>query len=424
MGEAVVVQRLGKCFPRYRADRPRTWKAGLAGGVFKRRAVEMLWALRDVSVRIPHGQAMGIVGANGSGKTTLLRLISKVLRPDEGTLEVNGQVQSLLELGVGFHPDLTGRQNAVLAGVIDGSTRREIARRLESIAAFAELSAFMDSPLRTYSAGMQLRLAFAVAAQSSPDILLIDEALAVGDLSFQEKCLRRLRELREQGCTVLLVSHDTRLVKELCDEVLWLHEGRLFGRGDPEDLITQYAETMRAETTKRTSRPVAGRGAEDGDELRLHETRFGSLEAEITSVRLLDEDGLDLSELNSGGALQVEVEFQAPGRIEGPIFGVSISRPDGLVCVDTSTAASGAYVSTIDGRGRIALHIERLDLAAGAYYVDVGIYERSWRYAYDYHWHVYPLTIVSAARSRALVHPPHHWELEQHPFPRPLRSIR
>ncbi|MEJ2750052.1 MAG: Wzt carbohydrate-binding domain-containing protein, partial [Anaerolineae bacterium] len=248
---------------------------------------------------------------------------------------------ALLDLGAGFHPDLTGRENTYVSGVISGLLRREIDERFDSIVAFAELEDFIDNPLRTYSTGMQMRLAFAIAAHIDPDVLLIDEVLAVGDLAFQRKCLDRIAQFRADGCTILLVSHDANQVQRLCDEVLWLQQGKIVALGEPEVVVGQYVANMADETRRRTPVAAPTLHTPSGAELQINKNRFGSLEMEITAVHLLDGQGTPVSEIKSGQSLQVEITCSAPAPIKSPIVGVTISREDGFVCIDTHTEAEG-----------------------------------------------------------------------------------
>jgi len=241
MGSAIIVQGLGRQFRRYHLDRPWTLQEAVQRGLRRMAPVERFWALREVSFSVAPGRALGVVGPNGAGKSTLLRLLGGVGRPDEGTIEVHGRLGALLELGAGFHPDLTGRENLFINGLISGLTRREVATRLESILAFAELQDFIDNPLRTYSSGMQMRLAFAVAIHTDSEIFLIDEVLAVGDLSFKRKCLERIAQLKREGCTMVLVSHNPTTIREFCDEAIWLQAGRIVAHGAPDVVVGQYA---------------------------------------------------------------------------------------------------------------------------------------------------------------------------------------
>src|SRR5215813_7941582 len=240
MGNALIVQNLSKQFRRYHHDRPWTLQEAFLQGLRRMRPTEYFWALHEVSFSIAYGRMVGVIGPNGAGKSTLLRLIGGVGRPDKGTIRVHGQIGALLDLGTGFHPELTGRENVFVSGVIAGLTRREVAQRFDAIVAFAELEEFIDSPLRTYSTGMQMRLGFAIAAHIEPELLLIDEVLSVGDLSFQRKSFERIAEFKAKGCTIVVITHDLPCIRELCDEVLWLQEGRLIAYGSAAEVVDQY----------------------------------------------------------------------------------------------------------------------------------------------------------------------------------------
>ncbi|MDJ0849062.1 MAG: ABC transporter ATP-binding protein [Myxococcota bacterium] len=241
MSGTIIVEGLSKRFPRLHADRPMTIQEVFQRGARRLRTIDYTWALRDVSFRIGPGRMVGILGFNGAGKSTLLRLVAGVGRPTRGRVRVSGRVGAILELGVGFHPELTGRENIYVAGVTNGLTRQEVADRFDSIVAFAELDdAVIDQSLRTYSTGMHLRLAFAVSSHIDPEVLLIDEVLAVGDLRFQKKCFDRILHFREQGCTGMIATHAPELVLQLCDEAIWLHEGNVAAHGTAEEVVHRY----------------------------------------------------------------------------------------------------------------------------------------------------------------------------------------
>lgn len=412
MDAAIEVRSLGKFFRRYSANRPATLQEAVLRGLRGLRAAEPFWALRDVSFRIAPGKMVGIIGANGAGKSTLLRMIGGVGRPDEGSITVRGRIGALLDLGAGFHPDLTGRENVYINGVISGLTRREVSRRFDDIVRFAELENFIESPLRTYSTGMQLRLAFAIAAHIEPDILLIDEVLAVGDIRFQEKCIRRIDEFKAAGCTILLVSHDAALVAERCDEAIWLRSGRLVADGPADQVADLYAGDLKNETERRTPRSWPSRLTAMGAELVINRNRIGSMEMEITSVRLVDPRGGPVAEIASGDPLSVEIEYSCPTPIESPIFEIEITKEDYLSCYHSSTSTNGITLPTLEGRGKITLQFERLDLIGDTYYFDIGVYRKDWSYAYDYHWHVYPLRVQAADNEKGVLRPPHRWIIE------------
>jgi lipopolysaccharide transport system ATP-binding protein len=400
----VKADNVGKTFIR-RSDAGR-WR-DLAAGVWRRSAQEPLWALRGVSFEVAAGEMLGIVGANGAGKSTLLRLLGGIGKPTTGRVEIHGRIGALLELGGGFQGDLTGRENAILAAVVAGLLKREAVERLPEIVWFAELEDFIDLPVRTYSTGMIMRLAFAVAVHTDPEIMLIDEYLSVGDLAFQAKCAARIAELRGRGCAIVLVSHSMDQVRELCDRALWLRRGEVVACDSARSVAAAYEQEMREESLRRTPAAPA-RSTDTGTELRPRENRFGSLEMEITGVVLRPGPAL-----TTGGTLGIEIEYHAESSLPAPVFAVSISRPDGTVCFDTNTLSARVAVAQVKGSGTIRLVIDRLDLATGSYFVDVGVFESSWSHAYDYHWHVYQLNVEGGSAHKGILAPPCRWSLAE-----------
>jgi lipopolysaccharide transport system ATP-binding protein len=411
MSAMIQVERLGKLFRRYHADRPRTLKQAFLSGLRGRRPPELFWSLRNVSFEVSRGRMVGIIGGNGAGKTTLLRLIGGIFRPDEGVVRIHGQTRGLLELGSSFQPDLNGRENLILAGIIDGLTKREVEARMDAILDFADLHHAIDYPIRTFSSGMQMRLAFAISTQGGGDILLIDECLTVGDMAFQNKCLDRLRQLKAEGSAIVLVSHDTHLLGQMCDELLWLRRGELVCQGEPKVVLERYVDEMTMETRRRTPNKNPEKTPGARTLLQFNENRFGSQELEIRAVRLLDQTEMPVTTIHSGSSLCVEVEFHTAQTVDAPIFVVTISREDGFVCLDVNTASAGISLPPVRGAGRIRLWIERLDLTEGHYFVDVGGYEREWAYTYDYHWHVYPLSVQASDKRKGILAPPTRWEI-------------
>jgi lipopolysaccharide transport system ATP-binding protein len=240
MPDAIVVDNLGKKYWRRNPNRPRTIHEALMRGLRGLRATESFWALRDLSFHVPHGRMLGVIGRNGAGKSTLLRLLGAVDVPHEGSVQTHGRVGALLTLGAGFHPDLTGRENVFISGVVHGLTRAEVRQRFDSIVAFSEIEPFIDDPVRIYSSGMQMRLRFAVAIHMEPEILLIDEVLSVGDAAFQRKCLERINQIKAAGCTIVLITHDVSSIRQMCDEAMWLDAGRLLDYGSPQAVTNQY----------------------------------------------------------------------------------------------------------------------------------------------------------------------------------------
>jgi lipopolysaccharide transport system ATP-binding protein len=240
MRDAIVLEHVSKRYWRRNPNRPRTIHEALMRGLRGLRASESFWALRDVSFRVPRGSMFGVIGRNGAGKSTLLRLLGGVDVPQEGKLRIDGRVGALLTLGAGFHPDLTGRENVFISGVVHGLTRAEVRRRFDEIVEFSEVGQFIDDPVRIYSSGMQMRLRFAVAIHMEPEILLIDEVLSVGDAAFEGKCLDRIRKFKASGCTIILISHGLDQIHAMCDEAIWLESGRLAAQGEPEFVIDKY----------------------------------------------------------------------------------------------------------------------------------------------------------------------------------------
>ncbi|HEY5955284.1 MAG TPA: ABC transporter ATP-binding protein [Polyangiaceae bacterium] len=406
---AVVVESLGKRF-RERRDRPSTLKELLVRGNVWRTPAKWFWGLSDVSFRVAKGSMLGVVGHNGAGKSTLLRLIGGVGEPDAGKIQTRGNIGALLELGAGFHPDLSGRENAILMGVIAGLTRREVLRRFDTIVQFAELQHFIDAPLRTYSSGMSLRLAFSVAAHTDPDILLIDEVLAVGDLGFQRKCVKRIHEVKSAGAAIILVSHDTEQVKRHCDQALWLRHGKVASLGDTATVVDAYTSEMARISQAATPLDRDAVTLSSGRCLKVGQNRFGTLELELRAVCLRDRYGAPINEITNGGALVVELELFSENVIVSPIVCVSIRNDQKQICYDTNTEIEGFELGTIEGIERIRLTIERLDLAGGDYDVNVGVYERRWAFAYDEHSDAYPLRVRPTPGAKGMLAPPQRWE--------------
>ena len=410
MKNAILVEGLCNRFSRSFEDRPWTFQELISRGWRKPSKRKTFWALSQVSFQLAPGRMTGVIGRNGAGKSTLLRLIGGVIRPDQGQIVTQGRIGALIDLGAGFHPDLTGRENIFINGVISGLRRQEVTKNFDSIVSFAELENFIDDPLRIYSLGMQMRLAFAVAIHTTPEILLIDEVLAVGDIAFQNKCLERISQLKAQGCSILLVSHDTGLVSKLCDEVIWLEGGKVAAQGETQAVVRKYLAEMEAETRRRTPESPLIQASNSGVDLKLNENRFGSLEMQIEAVSFVNQHGETTHVMNNGEGLTIFIDYLTSKPIAAPIFGVTITRQDGLVCWDGNTQSQPVPVKKIQGRGRVILNLERLDLAQGRYYIDVGIYQQDWEYAYDYHWHVYKIEIVGGESQKGFLVPPHIWE--------------
>ncbi len=405
MPEAIIVEGLGKKYSRYNIQRPNTLMEAVLKGWRNMKPEHHFWVLRDINFTVSPGEMLGVIGKNGAGKSTLLQLIGGVGCPDAGRVKVNGHIGALLDLRASFHYDLTGAENVFISGVIAGLTRRQVRQKFESIVEFAELKEFMNNPVRSYSTGMQMRLAFSVAIHTEPDVLLVDEFLSVGDIKFQSKCLQRISDLKKQGCAIILISHTISQIQEMCDHALWLRQGEMVSYGDAKVVADQYLADMRSETQRRT--PVVSSQLTTADaDLRLNENRFGSLEAEITNVKILP-----VSNINSGDPLSIEIEYNCPKPIYSPIFNINISKENGQICFDTNTDKTQLNLPLIQGKGKITLNLDRLDLNSGKYFINIGMYHQNWDYAYDYHWHAYPLFVhCNYISDNSILAPPHHWE--------------
>ncbi len=356
-------------------------------------------ALDGVSFEVAAGETLGVIGANGSGKSTLLKLLAGIVRPTRGSVEVRGRLAALLELGAGFHPELSGRENVEITGLLLGLTKKEIAARFDDIVRFAGAEEFLDAPVKTYSSGMAVRLGFAIAAHSDPDVLLVDEVLAVGDEAFSHRALEKFSEFERAGRTLVFVSHDLPLVAERCRRVLWLEAGRLRADGPAADTVNRYRERV-AESEGRRRLDQARSGA-----------RVGSGEAVIESVRLLDGDGRPAGGLRAGApaALEMTVRVRAAAPLSDFVFGFRISTVSGVMVFGTNTALEGLRPERFEGEGRVTLAIPALDLAPGVYSVDAAVHTRNGA-PYDSLADVLRFEVASERAGAGLWGPSRRWE--------------
>ena len=386
------------------------------GGVGQRH--EEFWALRDVSFTVDHGETVGIIGPNGAGKSTALKLISRIIEPTSGEIEVNGRVGALLELGAGFHPDLSGRENIYLNGSILGLNRREIDDRLDEIIAFAELDRFIDMPVKHYSSGMRMRLGFSVAAHIDPEILLVDEVLAVGDESFQRKCLDRIYELRADGTTIVFVSHGIASVARLCHRAIWLDEGGLVVDGSARDVTEGYLAEVNRKDRERLEEEAAREPSSSASQptsvRKARPSRSGSGEIRVTEVILLDRAGDRKEVFTSGEELTIRLVFEAAERVEGPVFGVAIHRDDNLHVAGPNTKVSECHIPAVEGRGQLDFVIPDLPLTAGRYELSVSAYDQTVTHKYDYHRRAFAFSVQprSAWDTLGVMRLSGHWRLK------------
>ncbi|MEM7392240.1 MAG: ABC transporter ATP-binding protein [Verrucomicrobiota bacterium] len=364
---------------------------GAATQWLRRQPRETFWALKDVNFQVRKGQTIGVIGPNGSGKSSTLGLTAGTITPTEGTIRAEGRISSLLELGAGFHPDLSGRENVFLNGAILGIPREDIRKRFDHIVEFAGLAEFIDLPVKHYSSGMYVRLGFAVAVEMDPDILLIDEVLSVGDIAFQLKCLDRVREFQRKGKTLLFVTHALQTVEEFCDEAYLIHKGKLAATGDPADVILQYIKTY------------MGEGGY------LYTQEFGTREVEITDVHLKDDSDEEPAAFQSGRKMQIDVHYTAHQRIEKPVFGFSIKTGNGLFVYGSNTQIEKHDIDVIEGEGHVTLTLDPLRLMSGNFFLSLSIH--SWDHAEQYHrredW--YPFVVKNDQEDLGLIRLDNQW---------------
>ncbi len=359
---AVAVRGATKVYRRYARRAHGTLKSALLGGRRGRSGEGGVVALDGVSFDVAPGETLGVVGSNGSGKSTLLKLLAGIVRPTRGSVAVRGRLAALLELGAGFHPEISGRENIEITGLLLGLTRREIASRFDDVVRFAGVEEFLDAPVKTYSSGMAVRLGFAIAAHSDPDVLLVDEVLAVGDEAFAHRALEKFSEFERAGKTLIFVSHDLALVSDRCRRAIWLDHGRLEADGPSGEVVARYRERVAAEEGERRV-PGAGAGG-----------HVGSGVASVELVRLLDREGRPVGRLRSGEPATVEMVVRAPEALSDFVFGIRIATVAGAVVFGTNTALEGFQAERLFGDARVTLEIPALDLAPGVYALDAAIH--------------------------------------------------
>lgn len=348
----------------------------------RRRKKEYLWVLKDVNFTIQRGESVALVGPNGTGKSTSLKLISGILYPDAGQIDIVGRVGSLLELGAGFHPDLTGLENIYLNGSVLGLSREEVNQRLDDIIEFSELKDFINMPVKHYSSGMFMRLGFSVAVFTNPDILLVDEVLAVGDAHFQRKCLDRINYLQQQGVTIILVSHNLGIVRKVCNRAIWMEKGHIIADGPTDTVARQYLWRTYEQEKK-------------GEHPDLQEQHQGE-KAYIEQVRFVNENGTEQDVFSTGETLSIEIHYNALIKIEQPVFGIGIHRSDGTHITGPNTRFAGYDISWIKGKGVVRYTIPKLPLLEGTYFVSLSISDRDIMVMYDYHDQMYSFNVFPA----------------------------
>jgi ABC-2 type transport system ATP-binding protein len=393
MMETIRVSNISKKYF-LRKEANRTLKSTFLSIIKHNRLIQDFWALKELNFAVEKGETFGIIGANGAGKSTLLGIIAKTITPTEGKVEIEGRISSLLELGAGFHPELTGRENIYLNGSILGLSREYIRSRFDDIVAFAELAEFIDMPVKHYSSGMYVRLGFSVAVQTNPDILLVDEVLAVGDETFRRKCLAKLAEFRQAGKTIVVVSHDLDTVRKICDRVMLIAEGKTIEIGDPTRVVEEYSRL----------------GAQHADIISPKE--WGTRDATIADIELLNRQGIQTDQFSSGDEITARICYETKRKIDDPIFGFSIRDVEGRLCVGSNTINGNFKIENIEGKGNITLTIGPIALARGKFFVSFSLHSRDHKTNYHRLDNKYTIWVSSKTNDEGIVAIKSRWSRE------------
>ncbi|MTI53318.1 ABC transporter ATP-binding protein [Geosporobacter ferrireducens] len=375
-------------------------------------------ALENVNLEIEKGSTVGLIGENGSGKSTLLKALTKIIYPDCGSIEINGRVSSLLELGAGFHPDFTGKENIYTNASILGLTNKQINAILEEIIKFSELEDFINSPVRTYSSGMYMRLAFSIAINVEPDILLIDEILAVGDASFQKKCFDKLFELKKKGVTIVFVSHDIGAVQQLCDQVIWLAHGKIVQQGDSGRVIKEYIKYMSEKDEKRliiennVDENIESKDLDEENEGSdiIGSDRWGNKKVELFDLSIVDENNKKLYSIETNKSVIIRFKYKINSDINSLVFGIAFRRADNFHCYGTNTQIDQLDVYKLNGEGTVEFIVDNLALIPNTYSLDVAAHSKSGE-IYDYHYEAYKFTMFSEVQDQGLYRVGHQWNI-------------
>lgn len=366
-----------------------------------RNRYEDRWVLKGINFQVHKGEAIGLIGKNGCGKSTMLKLLNKIMYPDEGMIKIQGKISSLIELGAGFHPDMSGRENIYTNAAIFGLKKKEIDSRLEDIIAFSELEDYIDNPVRTYSSGMYMRLAFSVAINVDADILLIDEILAVGDANFQAKCFNKLREIKRNGTTIVIVSHSLSQIEQICERSIWIDQGSIRMMGRPNDVHPEYMAFMGEKGIFKKSEEIKIQKAVEKEPEKL---------VTITNASLLDESGEEKSLFKTGDTVTLKLEYKAkPGQIEDTFLGLLFFRNDGIVCYGTNTQRERLKPLRLNEKGEIYCKISKLLLVPGEYWIDVAIRKYD-MFAYVYQAKAVKFKMFSLVDEVGVARLEHTWE--------------
>jgi ABC-type polysaccharide/polyol phosphate transport system ATPase subunit len=408
---AIEVENVTRIYQKYSArHRFKTFKSAMVkGDLFKAlRPDELVTALDGISFKVGKGTTFGVIGENGSGKSTLLKIITGIAKPTSGKVSVRGKVSALIELGAGFHPEISGRENVFINGIMLGLSKREINEKFDEIVKFAELEEFIDAPVKTYSSGMYMRLGFSIAINVNPEILLIDEVLAVGDASFVPKCLDRIDDFRRRKKTILFVSHDLTTVEKICDRVIWLKEGKIQIIGEPKRVIDTYLQDIALKQEEDFEVRYKEMNLEQRWEEEEREKRWGGREVEIRKVTLKGLDGKVKHVFSPKEGMTIELDVKARAKIRDFVFGIGILNSKGVSCYGTNTHLEDFEPISFQGEGKVVCKINQLNLVNGTYYLDVAVHKRD-GYPYDYHRSLYSFLVSSRHKDEGVSRLSHSW---------------
>ncbi|MEG6522878.1 ABC transporter ATP-binding protein [Desulfotomaculum sp. 1211_IL3151] len=382
---------------------------------------EDLWVLKGINLKIEKGKTIGLIGQNGSGKSTLLKLMTRIIYPNQGSIKVNGKVSSLLELGAGFHLDFTGLENIYMNAAILGFGKKEIDRKLKDIIDFSELGKFIDTPVRTYSSGMYMRLAFSIAINVEPEIFLIDEILAVGDQNFQIKCFNKIREFKGKNKTIVIVSHDLTSLEKLCTELVWLENGIIREIGKPSQVIDNYndsnaerrvSQSQKETATLKVDEETTAVAPEVTNTESSTDNRWGTREIELEEIMLYDKDTQQERRIiKTGDSVTLYLKFKSVKPIEDPVFGFSIYSFDGTCCYGTHTMIDRIKTLDINKGAIVRVDLDNLNLIQGKYWLDIGVAGKD-QHQYDYMRRALEFEVVSPILDIGIYRPKHKWQIE------------
>ncbi|SEB28288.1 ABC transporter ATP-binding protein [Paenibacillus sp. 276b] len=419
---AISIRNVSKTFKIYH-DKPISLKEKLLR--LRSNDYSYFHAVNNVNIEIKKGETVGLIGHNGCGKSTLLKLITKILYPDSGNISVSGKISSLIELGAGFHPDFTGRENIYTNAAIFGLSKKEINEKIDDIIKFSELGEFIDNPVRTYSSGMYMRLAFSVAINVNPEILLIDEILSVGDANFQKKCYDKIESFKNNGATIVIVAHDLGTIEKICDRVIWMNEGQIVEQGEPDRIVDLYVQHMNQQFVERRQQEFKEEhnNVESDENSQIiddsatvsslefsGDNRWGSKEVEILTARLVNSNGENTNVISAGESFSIEIEYKVNKPQKEYIFGIGFYTSDKVLVYGNNTEIGKLKIENIKKQGTVKFTVDRCDLLSGNYKLNVAIVDGDHR-ALDFIKFYMDFTIVSLDKAVGLFSILHKWEI-------------